>query len=212
MTTFNWRVLAPGSLRAYTKAAHDFEAVTGRSVDQADVESIETWRASMIGRGLSVSTIRLRLSAVSVISGVKVLLPKRQPTMPVILTTEQVRKMISIVADHSHRLLLVKLLTLGSRARTVTEPALTFSAHFMSTGERELSAQETTRLLKRYARQAGLNEQQVNLRTWCLTGRRLAATMKPAEFVSLLDHRPNEFAQSVQWRPLHGIGRRSVKA
>ena len=212
MTTFNWRVLAPNTMRAYEQAARDFECVTGYPVQDADGESIETWKASMTGRGLSVGTIRRRLSAVSVISGVRVLLPKRQPSMPVILTTEQVRKMISIVADHSHRILLVKLLTLGPKARITRQPAETFIAHFMGPDEREMSAQETTRLLKRYARQAGLKEEQVNLRTWCLTGRKLAATMNPAEFVSLLDHRPNEFAQSVQWRPLHGIGRRSVKA
>jgi hypothetical protein len=212
MTTFNWRVLSENTVRSYEQAAKDFELVTGCPIQHADVESAEAWRASMIGRGLSVSTIRSRLIALKVISGVKVLLPKRQPVVPVTLSAEQVRKVMSIVAYPADRMLLVRLLTLGLKARTVTMPAETFMAHFTGTNECELSSQRTTRKLRRYARQAGLNEKQVSLRVWCLSGRKLLETLGPAELTSLLDHSPNRSAQPVEWKPLHGIGRRSVKA
>lgn len=212
MTTFNWRVLSENTVRSYEQAARDFNQVTGRRIDQADVESAEAWKASMIGRGLAVSTIRSRLIALKVISGVKVLLPKRQPSAPVILSGEQVRKVMSIVAAPSDRMLLVKLLTLGAQARTITPPADTFLAHFMGENECELSAQTMTRKLKRYAREAGLNEKQVSLRVWCLSGRKLLDTLGPDEVASLLDHSPREVPSRVEWKPLHGIGRRSVRA
>lgn len=208
MTTLNWRVLSPNTLRAYEQAAKDFETVTGRRVEHADSESIAAWQASMTGRNLSVNTIRKRLSVVSLLSGVKVELPKPEKAQSVrTLTADQVRKVMSIVMDPTDRMLLMKLLTLGMQARTITATTETFAAHFVGNTQAELSAQQASRKIRRYARRAGLNEQQVSLRVWCQSGRRLMDILGTMEFLKLVE--THDTSPAVEWKPLHGIGRRS---
>lgn len=208
-----WRAIEPNTLRAYEQADRDFQNITGHPIKQATAELALIWQKSMESRDFAVNTIRQRLSALATLSGVKVNLPKRERTEPVFLESAQIRTMMSMVHDRAERMLLVRLLTLGSQARTTT--ALTddsFMAHLIG-AEREhtLGTQKVTRLIKRYARNAGLNAKQVNLRVWCLSGRRLLETLSPAELASLLDARmqqdPGKIVEYV--RPLHGMGRRS---
>jgi hypothetical protein len=208
MTTFQWRTLSPNTMRAYTRAAVDFEAVTGRPVDRADAGSIEAWRASMIGRRLSVSTIRQRLSAVAIISGVRVELPRRSKSQALLLDAGQVRAVMSVVSDSSDRILLAKLLTLGAKARTEWA-AEGVAAHFIGEMEEQgLSAQRVSRKLRRYARRAGLDERAISLRIWCQSGRQLVRSLEMRELVDLLGGKP-EPVTGVSWRLLHGIGRRT---
>lgn len=208
MTTFSWRVLSPNTLRSYEQAAKDFEIVAGFPIRLADDVSIARWQASMEARGMSVNTIRTRLSALSVITGIRVELPKREHVQHITLSAEQVRAILSVVSDPAHRVLLVKLLTLGAQARTVPPPATTFGAHFAGeTSMEEKTAQQMSRMLKSYAAKAGLNERQISLRVWCLTGRKLCEVLDIREFVDLIGHA--EKPSPVEWRPLHGIGRRS---
>lgn len=208
MTTFNWRVLSPHTIRAYEHAARDFQQVTGLKANQATVESIEAWRASMEGRGLAVGTIRQRLSALAVISGVKVLLPKRTAARRRLLSLAQVRNLMTVVSDPADRLLLVRLLALGPSAKTAAQPADSDLARIMGAEQDLLSAQETTRKLKRYARRAGILESEVNLRTWYQTGRQLLTALGPAGLAGLLGAQPIERSHAA-WKPLHGIGRRA---
>jgi site-specific recombinase XerD len=212
--TINWKVAEPNTLRAYNVAVKDFETVTGIRVDQADAASISAWQASMEGRGLSINTIRQRLSAVSVISGVKVQLPKRPKAECITLSADQVRAMFQRVIDGADRMLLMRLLTLGSRARrVVVSPDGSFMAHFLGqANEQDLTAQEVTRRLKRYARKAGLDHTTINLRTWCISGRWLLKNMSIKEVVSLAPS-PIDDDRHVTFRPLHGINRRTnIKA
>lgn len=209
MTTFNWRVLSPNTLRSYTTAARDFETVTGIPVHKADEVSIARYRASMEGRKLSTGTIRIRLSAVAVLSGVTVELPRRKTAKCPTLSAEQVRSLMSVVTDLGDRTLLMKLLTLGARARTVAETSTNFAAHFAGlTNEHTLTAQQASRKIKRYARRAGLDERQVSLRVWCLTGRKLLDSLGAIELVNVVGNNMQS-DQGVNWKRLHGIGRRS---
>lgn len=211
MTPFNWRVLSPATLRAYTLAARDFEQVTGCRIQDADEASIAAFRSSMEGRKLSVSTIRQRLSAVAVLSGVEVELPKRSDAgkRPSILNAEQVRSVMAKVTDPDDRMLLMKMLMLGRQARTITVPHSTFAAHFAGEQtERTLSAQQASRKIKRYALQAGLDETQVSLRIWCQSGQALVKSMEALEIVRMVGSNL-EPGDGANWKPLHGIGRRS---
>lgn len=79
MKPFDWKAREPNTLRSYAVAVKDFETVTGLRVDRADTASLSIWRQSMEGRGLAINTIRARLSAVSVVSAVKIELPKPNP-------------------------------------------------------------------------------------------------------------------------------------
>lgn len=212
MTTFNWRVLSPNTLRSYTLAARDFELVTGIPVQNADEVSLAAFRASMEGRKLSTGTIRLRLSAVSVLSGVKVELPQRQKAegKRMTLSAEQVGSVMAVVTDPNDRMALMQLLTLGTKARTMEVNAETFGAHFAGCNSTMLSAQQASRMIKRYARKAGLDESQVSLRIWCQSGRRLLDSLGAIEFLRMVG--APETSQGVNWKPLHGIGRRSKQA
>lgn len=211
MTTFNWRVLSPNTLRVYTQSAKDFETVTGRRVDQADTESIAAWQASMEGRNLSGNTIRKRLSVVSLLSGVKVNLPKYQkPQLRPLLNAEQVHALMSIVTDPGHRLCLMQLLTLGTKARQLQIVPESFGAHFVGCTSSTLNAQQATRMIKRYAGRAGLDASQVSLRVWCVSGRRLLDSLGVIEFLKVVE--TPDVHQGVDWKPLHGIGRRSKHA
>jgi hypothetical protein len=216
ITQPNWRVLEPNTLRAYTLAGQDFQQVTGVSMDQATAELALAWQRSMERRGFSINTIRQRLSALRTISGVQVQLPRREKAESALLSGAQIRSVMSMVADRADRILLVRLLTLGSQARTTPLSDNLFSSHLLGAEqEHTLGSQKVTRLLKRYARNAGLNARQVNLRVWCLSGRKLVETCTPAELASLLQARAEQNAgKVVEWaKSLHGIGRRSrVKA
>lgn len=207
-----WRAIEPNTLRAYEQAARDFQKVTGYPMKQATLELALTWQESMKARDFAPNTIRQRLSALATMSGVRVDLPKRERTEPVYLQDTQIRTMMSLVQDRAERMLLVRLLTLGSQARIVSALSdNSFMAHLIG-AEREhtLGTQKVTRLLKRIASKAGLNAKQVNLRVWCLSGRRLIETLSPAELSSLLDARVQQNGKVVDFvKPLHGIGRRS---
>src|SRR5688500_16445611 len=117
MTTFNWRAIEPNTLRAYAVAVKDFETVTGIRVDLADAERITLWQKSMQARGLAINTIRARMSAVAVVSGVKVELPKRQK-LDVTMSLDQVRSFFAVIKNKDDRTLLVSLLLTGTQLRT----------------------------------------------------------------------------------------------
>lgn len=181
----------------------DFETVTSTRVDRADAVSIKSWQASMEARGFAANTIRSRLSAVSVVSGVKVELPKRE-RLEVTMSLDQACSFFAVIKNKDDRTLLVSLLLTGTQLRT-------FSAHFM--GSRKFTTQEITRKVKRYADLAGLESAEMNMRTLVRSGKSLLRDHQAADLVKLLTPVPAE-AKRVSWRPLHGIGRRShmVKA
>lgn len=203
---FNWRAIAPATLKAYTVAAREFETVTGLGVDRADLVSLSCYQHSMEARGLAVNTIRQRLSAVCVISGAHFVLPAREKGQTNLLNTEQVRRLMAIVTDKAERLLLVRLLTVGPMARTMRVTVQdTFRAHFLAAEEQEWSPKMISRKLQRYARKAGISGE-VNMRSWCQTGRHLMREQGIADLLSLLSAPVDEAGA---WKPLHGIGRRS---
>ena len=203
MNTFQWRTVQPNTLRAYAVAVKDFETVAGIRVDLADAASICIWQKSMQARGLAINTIRARLSAVSVVSGVKVELPKRQ-RLDVTMGLDQVRSFFAVIKNKDDRTLLVSLLLTGTQLRT-------FAAHFV--GSRKYTSQEITRKVKRYADLAGLASAEMNMRTLVRSGRSLLCEHQAADLVNMLTPAPTE-AKRVSYKPLHGIGRRShmVKA
>jgi hypothetical protein len=79
-------------------------------------------------------------------------------------------------------------------------------------GEGELTTQDLTRRIKRYARKAGINEKQVNLRVWRMSGQRLLGTLSRAEFMRFMETLTPALSLqgegAVEWKRLHGIGRR----
>jgi hypothetical protein len=188
-------------LRSYDTARKDFEAVTGIDADRADIVSIATWQASMEARGLSGNTIRARLSAVSILSGVKVQLPKKATKKDIaILSDDQLKAFFrQIVKDSDHELLVQILLT-GRR------PKAPF--HWLSSPRLSFTSQEITRKIKRYARLAGLNEEQVNMRTLVRTGKDLISKHDANYIVQHILPKPAK--QTVEWKPLHGIGQRKL--
>lgn len=199
---FTWRAVSPNTLKAYMTAAKDFESVTGIPVDRADLISIAAWQASMKARGLSMNTIRSRLSAVSVVSGVKVALPKKEKADGCLLSDDQITAFFHQIEKDSDRELMVKILLTGRRPRA--------NVHWIAQPSGNLTTQEITRKIKRYARLAGLNEQQVNMRTLVRTGRELT---RKYDAQYLVDHiLPKPPKPTVEWRPLHGIGRRNRMA
>lgn len=194
---FNWKVASPHTMRAYHSAAKDFSTVTGIPAAEADAVTMAAWQASMEARGLSANTIRARLSAVAVIAGVKVQLPKKEKARPIVLSDDQVKAFFRTIEKDSDRQLLASLLLTGRQQNS--------DAHWLS--HSTLSTQEITRKIKRYARLAGLDETCVNLRTLVRTGRQLLARYSPDYIAGNLMPRPLQ--PVVAWQPLHGIGRRS---
>lgn len=208
--TITWKVIEPNTQRAYSVAARDFECVTGVSVKQADSVSVARWEESMRARGLAVNTIRQRLSAISMISGVKVQLPKREKYKTQILSANEIKAIVAHVIDRDDRMLVVRLLTLGRQARHVQKAANTFMAHFLGTpAEYDLSAQDVTRRLKRYAGKAGVDMNRVNLRSFCLSGRLLLKDMDVKDLVELMEPVSLAANDTFGQKMLHGIGRRS---
>ena len=209
MTTFNWRVASPNTLRAYLTAMKEFETVTGMRVDRANVVSIETYRASMEVRGLSRNTIRCRLSAVSIVSGVKVELPKKQKAEgSLVLSDDQVQAFFRQIGKDADRELMVTTLLTGRQMKMQAHWLHTLTPGPSPKRRGEYTTQEITRKIKRYARLAGLDPEQVNMRTLIRTGRALTRKYD-ADY--LMEHiLPQPIQQTVAWRPLHGIGRRSA--
>lgn len=203
---FSWKVLQPNTMRSYTVAAKDYEKFAGKSVSQADAESILAWQKDMEQRGLTVGTIHFRLSAVGTISGVKVELPKRvKSECCKTLSLEQVRLFFSVIKSRTDRALMASIFFTGSQPYTMP-------AHFaglgMSDGSR-LTTQEITRRVKRYAKMAGLNEAEMNLRTMKRSGKILMDEQGTLELLKVTTPSPSKDRNRISYRPLHGIGRRS---
>ncbi len=207
---FNWHVLSENTMRSYEQAAKDFNLVTGLSYDQATVEAVASWHASMIGRKLATSTIRQRLSAMAVMSGIKVQLPKREAAEVQLLNAEEIRRVMAEVKRPSDRMQMIRVLMLGGTVLSQPEqPA--FYAHFLNSSPAVLTAKGMTRLLKRYARKAGLDPKQISMRIWHQSGRNLAETMDVRHLVEMFDQQVNG-PEYVNVKRLHGINRRSISA
>lgn len=206
MSTFNWKVVQPNTLRAYTLAARDYETFSGRAVNQADAESITAWQQDMEERGLAVGTIRSRLSAIGTITGIKVQLPKRNGECGKSLSLEQVRLFFDVIKSRTDRVLMASIFFTGTQPHSMP-------AHFaglgMSEGSR-LTAQEITRRVKRYARMAGLNEAEMNLQTMKRSGKVLMAEHETLALLKVTAPSPSVDRNRISYRPLHGINRRSL--
>lgn len=198
---FNWKVASPNTMRAYHSAAKDFGAVTGVQADQADAVSLALWQASMEARGLSANTIRARLSAVAVISGVKVQLPKKHKAVAFTMSDDQVRAFFQKIEKDSDRELMASLFLTGRQPNS--------DAHWLSSS-RPFTTQEITRKIKRYARLAGLHQDQLNMRSFARIGQQMTKKYGADYIAENLLVRPVQ--PMVEWRPLHGIGRRARRA
>lgn len=209
---FNWRVASANTLRGYAAAAKDFETATGSRVDRADSASMQKWHDGMKRRGLASNTIRTRIAAVRILSGVQYPLPpkekaenRRQKTESRTLTLEQVQAVLK-QAQGEERSALMLALTVGLDMR-MSRNTDDFRAYFLGAG-RQMTAQSLTRLIKRCAGKAGLDESLVSLRTWTRSGAALLQALNPSEFVQALPQA--ELPEGVDWsKRLHGIGRRS---
>lgn len=201
---FNWRVASANTLRGYAAAAKDFETATQTRVDRADIPSMQVWHEGMKRRGLSSNTIRTRIAAVRILSGVQYPLPPKEKTASRLLSMEQVQAVLQ-QAQGEERTALVLALTVGLGTRR--HAANDFKAYFAGEG-RKMTAQSMTRLIKRCAGKAGIETGMASLRTWTRSGAALLRTMNPAEFAQSLPQA--DLPERVDWsKQLHGIGRRS---
>lgn len=203
-----WKVIAGNTLRGYSVAVRDFETVTGRLVKNADAVSIARWVASMKARKLASNTIRTRISAVRILSGAKYPLPPKAKVEVPVLSLDQVKAVMRVVSQSDRMAMMTQLSGLDTPRR---KPE-TFGMHFLG-AVATYSAQALNRMIKRYARNAGLEAQQVTLRVWRASGAALLKTMDPAEFAELF--RPVESgSETIPWKKkLHGINRRAhIKA
>ncbi len=207
-----WRVVtSTNTLRAYAVAIKDFESVTNTRIDQADMLTIKQWHDSLIGRRLSQNTIRARLSYVRMASGIKYPLPKKQKTAADLLSLKDVRAVLAQARTSGERQALMSSLSGFDAFRKHAHATRTdFDVHFLGISGTPTSAQALTRLLKRCARTAGI-EQSVNLRIWVRSGAWLLKVLSPKEFSFLM---PQVETLLENAKPLHGINRRShsVKA
>lgn len=206
MTTFNWKVLQPNTMRSYTTAARDYETFTGQPVSQADAESIAAWQEDMEERGLAVGTIRSRLSAIGTITGVKIQLPKRNGECGKTLSLEQVRLFFSVIKSRTDRALMASIFFTGSQPHSIPGH---FAGLGVSNGNNRLTTQEITRRVKRYAKMAGLNEAEMNLRTMKRSGKALMDEQDVLELLKVTTPNPSKDRNRISYRPLHGIGRRT---
>lgn len=201
---FNWKVASENTLRGYASAAKDFETATQMRVDRADFQSMQKWHEGMKRRGLSSNTIRTRIAAVRILSGVQYPLPPKEKSISRLLNLEQVQAVLK-QAQGEERSALVLALTVGAGA--LRRSTKDFNAYFLGEG-RKMTAQSITRLIKRCAGKAGIEPGLANLRTWTRSGAALLRTMNPAEFVAALPKA--DLPEAVDWsKQLHGIGRRS---
>lgn len=206
MSDFNWRVVRPNTLKVYEQAARDFHEATGLAFDQADEAAARQWDESMKERGLSVNTRRTRLSALAVMSGVTIALPPREKRQTPILSMEQIKALFAQIQKTADRALLMSILLVGEQVQT--------PAHFLGRGT-NCTTQEITRKVKQYARRAGLDETQVNLRTLARSGRVLLTHLSAQDVTRQIGTAVEPVQETlVNWKPLHGIGRRThtVKA
>ena len=208
---FNWTVANPNTQRSSQTAISDFETVTNLTIKQADAAALGIYHRSMKARGLAINTIRTRLAAVRLLSGINYPLPPKQKAELKTLDAEQIRAMMNVM-EASERVALIKQLA-GVYAPSL-KPADDFMAHFMGTTTAIYTTQELTRKLKRCARLAGIEADQVSLRVWRESGKQLLKTLSPVEFAALLTHRDTNTsatAAHVDWKKakLHGLGRRS---
>lgn len=209
-----WHVASDNTLRAYAVAIKDFETVTNTKVDRADMQTIQQWHESLKARKprLAPNTIRARLSAVRLMSGIKYPLPKKQKAGVDLLSLKQVRAVLAQAKNAGEREALMKSLSgfdvISKRANVNSQTD--FDVHFLGVANTPTSAQAVTRLLKRCAKKAGI-DQAISLRIWAQSGAWLLKVLSPVEFSKLM---PLAETPITNTKPLHGIGRRShlVKA
>lgn len=204
--TLQWRVASASTLRNYATAVKDFEAVTGTKADQASLITLRQWHDSMIGRKYAQNTIRARLSAVRLMSNcTSYPLPPKIKYPATLLSLKQVRAILAQAKNAGEREALMKSLS-GFDSISKHTDATDFEAHFLGILKTTpTNTQALTRLLKRCAKKAGI-EQTVSLRIWNQSGAWLLKVLSPVEFSKLMPVAETSLQSA---KPLHGIGRRS---
>lgn len=205
--TLQWRVASASTLRNYATAVKDFESVTGTKAEQASFITLRQWHDSMIGRKYAQNTIRARLSAVRLMSNcTSYPLPPKIKYPATLLSLKQVRAILAQAKNAGEREALMKALSGFNVVSKHVETDTDFMAHFLGIANNTpTSAQALTRLLKRCAKKAGI-EQTVSLRIWAQSGAWLLKVLSPVEFSKLMPI-AETLPQNV--KPLHGINRRS---
>lgn len=205
--TLQWRVASASTLRNYATAVKDFESVTGTKADQARFITLRQWHDSMIGRKYAQNTIRARLSVVRLMSNnTSYPLPPKIKYPATLLSLKQVRAILAQAKNAGEREALMKALSGFNVVSKHVETDTDFMAHFLGIANNTpTSAQALTRLLKRCAKKAGI-EQTVSLRIWAQSGAWLLKVLSPVEFSKLMPIAETSLQNA---KPLHGIGRRS---
>lgn len=200
MTTFNWKVMSPNTLRAQYAALAAFEKAMLVPASEATAADLAAWQLDMEAGGLSVNTIRSYLSMVSRVAGVKVQLPKKKKAIAFTMSDDQVKAFFQKIEKDTDRELLAGIFLTG---RPVP------NAHWLASSHK-FTTQEITRKIKRYARLAGLNQNQINMRSFTRNGQQMIKKYSADYVAQNLLVRPVQ--PMVEWRALHGIGRRSRRA
>src|SRR5437773_11831982 len=119
------RKYSPNSIRPYLYAVEDFARYFGKSPDKLGQEHLRQYQLHLVnGRNLTVETIGGRISALRFFF-VKVLrrpyreidlvYPKRPERLPIILSKEEVARLIESANSSYHRVILMTLYGTGLR-------------------------------------------------------------------------------------------------
>jgi len=182
---FHWIVASKNTVRVHRDTRRDYESVIGKPISEATAGTAERWIASMRDRKLAPNTIRTRIASLRTLAKIDYPLPPKHKTDRPVLDAEQVRAILAQVGTYGERLILMGALT---RADQIFDtPA-------------RVDAQTLTRLIRRYARKAGLESDQCSLRVWRESGSILAEQMTPAEFAELAGIKPVDNRRRVGWR------------
>ena len=122
-TELKIRGFSPKTLKAYVSHNKKFLEFCGKDAEEADEGDIKNYIAHLLDKGHKVASVSLAMSAIRFLheemlgKGIfaKIKLPKAEKKLPIVLSKEEIKKMLDATENVKHKLLIAFLYSSGAR-------------------------------------------------------------------------------------------------
>lgn len=122
-TELKIRGFSPKTLKAYVSHNKKFLDFIGNDTNDANEEHVKAFMAHLLDKGQKPASVSLAMSAIRFLydemlgKGIfaKIKLPKAEKKLPTVLSKEEIRKMLDVLENAKHKLLIIFLYSSGLR-------------------------------------------------------------------------------------------------
>ena len=123
------RKYSPRTIESYLSALTGYFRRKGHSVDHLDLDHLRSYILEMVARGAASQTVHVHLNAIKFFyreisrtqTPINIPYPKREGRLPVVLSHDEIERMIAVTPNEKHRLIIALAYGAGLRVSEVKD-------------------------------------------------------------------------------------------